>query len=356
MSALVLANGHLGTIFSKTTNGLIRGPSRFPLAGVIDRQFAGRDAGEILDGQHRGLPIFADVPTALAQVAERPTHAIVGVATSGGVLPDDLYADLCAAAESGLTLVNGLHRLLSEDARLVTLTQENGGHILDLRKPKPAADLHFWTGEVLQLDVPRVAVLGTDCAVGKRTTAVLLRDACRRAGLRAEVVYTGQTGWLQGLDHGFIFDATLNDFVSGELEHAILACAQATDPEVIFLEGQSSLRNPSGPAGAEFLLSGGAKGVLLQHAPARRYYVDMEEIGCEIPPIEQEIALIELLGADVWAITLHSGGLSPTEARAAQRRLAAQLGRPVFLPLEDGFEALVTIVQTRVATGSTQGT
>src|SRR5204862_259012 len=82
---------------------------------------------------------------------------------------------------------------------------------------------------------------------GKRTTARMLTEGCRAAGMNADMIYTGQTGWLQGGRFGFILDATPNDFVSGELEHAIVTCAAETFPDVIFLEGQSSLRNPSGP-------------------------------------------------------------------------------------------------------------
>ena len=68
---------------------------------------------------------------------------------------------------------------------------------------------------------------------------------------------------MQGYSHGFLFDSVPNDFVAGELEHAIVSCATELDPDLIVLEGQSSLRNPSGPAGSEFLLSAGARGVSL---------------------------------------------------------------------------------------------
>jgi len=344
-TALALANGHFQTVFAKTSHGMVRGPSRFRLRGVIDPACAGQDAGTALDGRPRGIPIYPSIPDALAQVHPAPTHCVVGVATGGGVLPADLYADLKAAAGAGMTLVNGLHHLLSTDPELVRLTQENGGAILDIRKPKPASALRFWSGEVLRLQTPRVAVLGMDCAIGKRTTAMLLREACRAHGLRAEMIYTGQTGWLQGLQHGFIFDATLNDFVSGELERAILDCRRETDPDLILLEGQSALRNPSGPAGAEFILSGGARGVILQHAPGRMYFEDLEALGCTIPPIEEEIELIRLLGARVWAVTLHTRGLTPEAAREARGALADRLHLPVVLPLEDGVDALVKVIQ-----------
>ncbi len=348
-TALALANGHFKTVFAKTTHGLVRGPSRYRLLGVVDPSLAGQDAGTVLDGRYRDVPFFESVSDVLARHNPQPTHCLVGVATVGGVLPDDLYEDLKTAARAGMTLVNGLHHLLSDDPELARLTQENGGGIIDIRKPKPASELRFWSGEVLALKTPRVAVLGMDCAIGKRTTAMMLREACRARGLRAEMIYTGQTGWLQGIPHGFIFDATLNDFVCGELEGAILDCARETDADLILMEGQSALRNPSGPAGSELILSGAAHGVILQHAPRRRFFEDFEDFGCAIPPIAEEIDLIRLLGSEVWAVTLFTKGLTPDEAHAERARLADTLGLPVVLPLEDGVDELVDMVRERVA-------
>src|SRR4029453_16608329 len=94
-----------------------------------------------------------------------------------------------------------------------------------------------------------------------------LLEACRAVGLATELIFTGQTGWMQGAAFGFILDSIPNGFVLGELGDAIVSCWKATRPELILLEGQSALRNPSGPCGSEFLLSGGARGVVLQHAP-----------------------------------------------------------------------------------------
>lgn len=347
-SAIALANGHFDTIFAKTTHGLVRGPSRFPIRAVVDAQFAGEDAGTRLDGTFRNIPIFASLKQAMEALDEKPTHCIVGVATSGGVLPDDLYADLVYAAKSGLHLVNGLHHLLSEESELVRLTTEQGTRITDIRKPKPAKDLRFWTGEVLELDTPRVAVLGTDCALGKRTTCMLVRNACREAGVGTEMIYTGQTGWLQGLEHGFIFDSTLNDFVSGELEGAILRCHAATAPDVILLEGQSALRNPSGPGGSEFIISAGAAGVILLHAPGRMHFIDSEEGHLHIPPLEEEIQLIRLLGSEVWAIAMHEEGLTEEQAWKAKASLEAKLNLPVVLPLREGAQPLVRVIQAHL--------
>jgi uncharacterized NAD-dependent epimerase/dehydratase family protein len=336
-SAIVLAEGHFRTGEAKTAHGLVRGPSRWKIAGVIDSSCAGADAGELLDGRKRGVPVCASLEDALARSAERPRWCVVGVATHGGRLPEELRATLRAAAEAGLSIANGLHELVSDDPGIVAAVASHGARIVDIRKPRPVRELAFWTGAALKLDVPRVAVLGTDCALGKRTTTQLLVAECRARGVRAEMIYTGQTGWLQGAKHGFVLDATPNDFVAGELERALLECVRAERPQIVFLEGQSALRNPSGPCGAELLLSAGARWVVLQHAPARRFYDGTEELGCEIPPLADEIALLRHYRAEVLGVTLNTEG----EAAGVARALEAELGLPVVLPLGEGVGRIV---------------
>ena len=79
-------------------------------------------------------------------------------------------------------------------------------------------------------------------------------EMCLDNGNRTEMIYTGQTGWMQGYEYGFILDATPNDFVPGEIENAIVTCDREKSPELILVEGQSSLRNLFGPCGSEFLI------------------------------------------------------------------------------------------------------
>lgn len=230
--AIVLANDLLRDMHGKTAHGLIRGPSRWPIVAVVDATCAGEDAGEVLDGTPRGIPVFATVRAALAGTGSQAGVCVMGIATSGGRIPSSLRVDLIEAARAGLTLVSGMHQLLSDDEDLAKVARRAGGKIIDLREPRPTSELRFWTGEGLSVRALRVAVLGTDCAIGKRTTCQLLGEALRADGVRADMVYTGQTGWMQGLRHGFILDATPNDFVPGELERAILLCARDTDPDV----------------------------------------------------------------------------------------------------------------------------
>jgi uncharacterized NAD-dependent epimerase/dehydratase family protein len=344
-TALVICDDLYATANGKTAHGLVRGSRRYRVVGVVDAPTAGRDAGEVLDGRPRGIPVYASIAAALAALPARPDFAVVGVATSGGRVTPGLRGVLAEAIGSGMSVVNGLHEFVSDDAELSAAAAARGVSITDVRRTARRADLHFWSGRIREVSAPRVAVLGTDCALGKRTTARFLLEACRAAGIRTELIFTGQTGWMQGEPFGFILDSLPNDFVSGELEHAIVSCWEATRPELILLEGQSALRNPSGPCGSEFLLSGGARGVILQHAPARVFYEGLEDLGARIPGLADEIALITTLGARTLAVTLNGEHLSPEALRAERDRLGRELGIPVVLPLEEGVGALVPVVR-----------
>lgn len=345
--AVALANGQLGSLHGKTTHGLIRGPSRFEIVAVVDPDHAGQDAGEVIDGRARGIPVVATIHQALA-IDPKPQVCVIGLATKGGVLPDDVRADVMAAAQAGLTIVNGLHRYLADDPQIAVAAQAGGARLVDFRRTKPASELAFWTGDVLDLKVPRVAVLGTDCAVGKRTTAGFVREAMAARGLRAEVVFTGQTGYLQGYRHGFFFDATPNDFVSGELERAILACARETKPNLMLIEGQASLRNPSGPAGSELLLSAALSGVVLQIVPGRTYFEGLEDLALAIPSTASEIRLIQAYGVPVLAMAINDEGLSEAEARATADELENAHSIPVVLPLRDGVDRIADTLCARL--------
>jgi len=338
--ALILTNGSFLHSDAKTAHGLIRGTERFTIKGVIDyAATAGRDAGELLDGHQRQIPIFASLQDALQQVPAA-RYLIIGIATVGGKLPADMLVQIKEAIGAGLSIVNGLHEFLSDKPELTVLAAEKGVTLTDVRKPRSRSELHFWTGDIFKVAAPIVAVLGMDCAMGKRTTARLLTQAVRQAGRKAEMIYTGQTGWLQGGKYGFIFDSTVNDFVSGELEHAIVSCWKAESPDIIFLEGQSSLRNPSGPCGSELLISGNAKKVVLLFSPARKYFDDDAHWGA-IPSVESEMEIIRLLGAEVIALALHTAGCTPEEALHWQAQYSSRLSIPVLLPVEQGVEPLL---------------
>jgi uncharacterized NAD-dependent epimerase/dehydratase family protein len=160
------------------------------------------------------------------------------------------------------------------------------------------------------------------------------------------MIYTGQTGWMQGWDHGFIFDSTLNDFVSGELEKAVVGCYKEKGPDFMLIEGQAALRNPSGPCGGEFLVSCNVDGVILQHSPERKYFDGWEHVEAIIPSLESEINLINAYEKDVLAIALSSSKMTTEELVACKNSISKSLDKPVFMPLEEGVDEIADILIT----------
>jgi uncharacterized NAD-dependent epimerase/dehydratase family protein len=344
-NAIVLTGGYLDTGNAKTAHGLIRGTDRFNIVAVIDQRHPGKDAGEILDGRHRNIPVYSTINEFASVSPVKAEYCVVGVATKGGVIPPALHDLLKDALLHHYHLVNGLHEFISDIPDLSALAAERGLQIIDVRKPKKFRDLHFWTGKIQEVKCPKIAVLGTDCALGKRTTSRFLVQAMQQAGYKAEMIYTGQTGWMQGARYGFVFDSTLNDFISGEMEHAVVSCWEEAKPDIMFIEGQSSLRNPSGPAGAEWIISANAEAVVLQHDPARIRYKDMESYPASVSTPAEEIALIRMYGAPTVALTLNTAQLEKTRAREIAQAYEKELGIPVVLPIEDGVSSLVPVFE-----------
>jgi uncharacterized NAD-dependent epimerase/dehydratase family protein len=164
--------------------------------------------------------------------------------------------------------------------------------------------LHFFTGEIENVNCLKLAVLGTDSAVGKRTTAWMIVHAFRNAGRKAEMIGTGQTAWMQGAKYSMIMDSCINDFVSGEIEHAIVSTWNDEEPDVIVIEGQGSLMNPAYPGGFEILAAGRPDYVILQHAPKRLEYDGFP--GYKLHSLEEQIRAIQVIsGKEVIAITLN---------------------------------------------------
>lgn len=348
-SACIITGDLLETVHAKTAHGLIRESSRFKILGVIDTKAAGKDAGVVLHGVHKDIPVVSSF-SQLLETKEKPDYAIIGMATKGGILPESLYPTIKEVLNEGLDVINGLHQPLSEIAEFREITDKTGARIYDIRKSKPFDQLHFWKGKIDEVKAMKIGVLGTDCGLGKRTTAKLLMNALNEAGIKAAMIYTGQTGWLQGIDHGFIFDATPNDFIPGELEHALHSCWTDLQPDVILIEGQASLRNPGGPCGTEFIISGKLDGVILQHHPLRTKFLHLEYYPATIPDPADEIHLIGLFGAPTWAVTLNTSGVDRDLLPVIRKSLHASTGLPVVYPIEDGMDELVKVVKEKLIT------
>ncbi|MBW2527032.1 MAG: DUF1611 domain-containing protein [Deltaproteobacteria bacterium] len=348
-SAIVYCEGAYATTNGKTAHGLVRRTARYRVLSVIDSTQAGEDAGASLDGVHRDIPIVADLKAALEDARARdvePTHFVIGLAPDGGRLDPTTRAAVLAALQARLHVDAGLHDYLSEDEELVALAALCGAQIRDVRKPPALADLHFWSGKIEEVHSFKVAILGTDSAVGKRTTAWLLCDALEQAGLTSVMVGTGQTAWLQGARYGVVLDSLVNDFVSGEIEHAVWSAWHAERPDVLVLEGQGSLLNPAYPGGFELLAAARPDVVVLQHAPARRDYDGFP--GSRLHPLGRQIEAVEIIsGRQVVAVALNREGLAAHQVPAIARELRQRVGLPVVDPLGDGARALAELVRHR---------
>jgi len=237
----------------------------------------------------------------------------------------------------------GLHDFLSEDREMADLAARNRVAIRDVRKPPARGELHFFSGLIEQVKCLKIAVLGTDSAVGKRTTAWLIVDAFRRNARRAELVGTGQTAWMQGARFGIVMDSLINDFVSGEIEHAVWRAWQEAAPDVIVIEGQGSLMNPAYPGGFEILAAGRPDVVVLQHAPARREYDGFP--GYPIHPLARQIQVVELLsGKPVVAVTLNHEEIAYDRVPLVCDAVQKAIGLPTFDVLRDGADGLVALL------------
>ncbi|MBI32445.1 MAG: hypothetical protein CMD96_04825 [Gammaproteobacteria bacterium] len=344
-TALLYSGGLLDDIHAKTAHGLLRYSDRFKILGLIDQKFNGSMSADLVEHCKENLMIYKDLSAALEQLPEKPKYLVMGVAFGGGMLPEEHRLIVKDALSHGMDVVCGLHQLLSEDSELAGLAEKNGAEIHDIRKPKKAEELRFWSGEIKAIQIPTIAVLGTDCATGKRTMCQFLVEALRESGTKTEVIYTGQTGFLQGFKHGLILDSTLNDFVSGELEKAIIDCATKEKPDLMLIEGQSSLRNPSGPCGSEILLSGNIDAVVLAHPAERKYFDNCEAAEAIIPGIEDEIELIRHYGKEVIGIAINASESFDTSS------LKDELGIPVLNPIFEDISPLVDKITSTLITG-----
>jgi uncharacterized NAD-dependent epimerase/dehydratase family protein len=132
------------------------------------------------------------------------------------------------------------------------------------------------------------------------------------------------------------------------MEHAVVTCYHEAKPDIIFIEGQSALRNPSGPAGAEWIVSADADAAILQHNPSRKQYKDMEYYPAYLPELKDEVALIKIYGAPTVAIAINSSKMTEQEARNSALKYQEELGIPVILPLEDGVDSLIPLFEAMI--------
>lgn len=343
ITAVVYCEGLFGEQDGKTANGLVRHSERYDILSIIDSTHAGEDAGTVLDRVPNGMPVLASLPETIAHAGFVPDTLIFGMAPADGLLTDSQRAVLLDGIDRGMNLVNGLHEFLNDDAEFVAAALLAGVTITDVRRPKEMKDLRLFSGRIFDVTCPRIAILGTDGSVGKRTTATLLTQALNDHGIRAVMVGTGQTALIQGARYAVALDATTPQFCSGEVEAQVVAAFEEEHPDVIIVEGQGALSHPAYLSSGAILRGSRPQGVILQHAPARVMLGDFPMM--PMPTAASEIALIQAFSdTTVIGVTINHEGMSDAEIEAAIDEHESELGLPATDPLTRPLEELVDMV------------
>jgi uncharacterized NAD-dependent epimerase/dehydratase family protein len=341
--AVVYCEANFGASDGKTANGLVRHSERYEIISVIDSQQAGRDSGEVLGDGPNGIPIVSDLAAAVRLHGLAPDFLIFGVAPSSGMLSPGERRVMLGAMEQGISIVNGLHEFLNDDPEFAAAATAHGVTILDVRRPRDKKDLHMFSGRIAEVTCPRIAVLGTDGAVGKRTTATILTKALNDAGIKAVMVGTGQTGLIQGARYGIALDAIPCQFCSGEMESAVVDAFESERPDVIVIEGQGALSHPAYLSSTFILRGSRPDAVILQHAPARRKLGDFADV--PTPDPASEINLIQTFAdTKVIGLTINHENMSDVEVTAAITMYELELGIPATDALTRPVDRLVEMV------------
>jgi uncharacterized NAD-dependent epimerase/dehydratase family protein len=310
---------------------------------VIDSSQSGNDSGMILNGQANNIPILDNLENVILRLGAVPEFLIYGLAPSSGQLSQLDRTIITRAIGHGMNIVSGLHEFLGDDAELKRLAQTNQVTLHDIRKPKPNHALRVFDGSVERIRSRRIAVLGTDCAIGKRTTAILLSEALNVAKIKTTLVTTGQTGLMQGNRFGIVMDALPSQFCAGELEGCIIEAALEEDPEVIVIEGQGALSHPAFCTSGLILRGSKPDAVILQHSPTRKYRCDFPTM--KLPDLADEIQMIETFSdVKVIGITINHEGISTEELPCLIEFYKKTYGLPVCDALQSPKEDLASMV------------
>ncbi|HVQ00170.1 MAG TPA: DUF1611 domain-containing protein [Candidatus Thermoplasmatota archaeon] len=339
--SLIYADRLYSCADGKTAHGLVRYSKKYTIVGVVDSTLPKGDAATFLDPTRKGIPLFNSLQDAYEET--KPDTFIIGAVSEGGVLPQGYDKAVEWALSKGMNVVSGLHQFLSDDPRFMKLTEDHGCTITDVRKIFRDYK-RFYTGEIIKIPSTRVALIGTDSAIGKRTMAVVLVEALRKEGHSADMIFTGQTGWLQGWPHGIVLDAMINDFVSGGLEGAIIDSWKDSKPEFMIIEGQGSLVHPFFPGGFEILAAGQIHGFMLVDAPKRPHLDGFP--GYPMPNPKRVVRIAELLTEKKLAgIGINHEHMTNNDSATVKKQYDKMFHVPVVDPLTDDLSELVEAVE-----------
>ncbi|QXQ08047.1 DUF1611 domain-containing protein [Sphingosinicellaceae bacterium] len=276
-----------------------------------------------------GLPRLAPVEAA----AKGARSMIIGVASPGGAIPASWMPELIAALDAGLDLVAGMHVLLASIAPLRDLATRRGRQLIDLRVPPP--NLPVASGR--KRSGRRLLTVGTDCALGKKYTALAIAKGLLERGLAATFRASGQTG-IMIAGGGIALDAVVADFASGAAE--LLSPNNAAD-HLDVIEGQGSLFHPAYAPVSLALLHGSQPDLFVVcHQPGRKMMLGFP--GFPLPSIETVIERTVLLGQltnsaiRCAGVSLNTADMDADKAEQLIAATSARLGLPVADPIRGG--------------------
>jgi uncharacterized NAD-dependent epimerase/dehydratase family protein len=307
---VVLAEGEFGDPGGKTANGVVMHSDLFDARVVVDSTNAGATADEVIGRAGvPAVPVVASMDEAIERAPDVEA-LVIGVAPAGGALPESWVEDIRTAMRAGCDVVSGLHVFLGEDAEWSALAEACGVRLFDVRKPPEGDGLRVADGHVDDVDCDVVLTVGTDCAVGKRTTTFELYRAAQRAGLSAGWVATGQTGIMVGADRGVVIDRVPADFTAGVVEEMVVAVG--TENDLVFVEGQGALTHRAYSSVTLGILHGAwPDAVVLVDDPSRDARTHFERF--PIAGVERERANVEAL-SDATVAGLSTWGDPEREA------------------------------------------
>ena len=190
----------------------------------------------------------------------------------------------------------------------------------------------------------RLLTVGTDCALGKKYTALAIARGLRTRGVDAQFRATGQTG-IMIAGGGMPMDAVISDFEAGAAE---MLSPDAPDSHWDVVEGQGSIFNPAYAPVSLGLLHGSQPDVFVVcHDPTRSVILGMESFA--LPSVEEVIDMTIRLGSRTnpaircGGISFNASSYDPDAAEALMAAERQRLGLPVADPIRGGaaFEALV---------------
>ncbi|WP_425408155.1 DUF1611 domain-containing protein [Hyphococcus sp.] len=266
---------------------------------------------------------------------------IIGVASSGGSIPDHWLADLASAARAGLDIVSGMHVHLARFPEIAAAARASGAALIDVRQAPP--DLPVGTG--IKRSGNRLLTVGTDCAVGKKYTALAIEKEMRRRGWNADFRATGQTG-IMIAGAGIPIDAVISDFLAGAAE--LISPAGETDHWDV-IEGQGALAHPSYAGVSLGLLHGSQPNALvLCHDPLRQTFIGTEtNQPYPIPSLNEamkiNLAMARCVNADCRfvGVAVNTSCIAASEREGLLKRIADQTELPTIDPIKDGAAAIV---------------